>query len=50
MNDGSDSEDDLHFTYTIPEDVKARVIDISEDFTGYDPKNFDLIREESDMV
>jgi hypothetical protein len=50
MGDNSDSDDDMPFAYTIPEDVRARVIDIGEEFTGHDPRNFDLIQDESEMV
>ena len=34
----------------IPPDVKERVIDIPNDFTGYDKRDFELTDEETEMV
>ena len=54
LGGGPDSEDDDEFVdasdYTIPDDVKKRVIDIPNGFMGYDKNDFDLIDEESEMV
>ena len=47
---GSGSKSDFNLSYVIPPDVRNRVIDIPNDFTGYDKRDFELTDEESEMV